>query len=290
MNWNMSKNIMLIMLIFLSISLKIIEKVVDSSYMLTEKQNVNISKVLNNNSIGLYSKIPKKYYPMKEIELQYNNIIEGDKGLIESIIGEDKKYKVTKKEGWIEYVHYAKVLKIEGNKFLYVDKYNRSLGNVKDERAVEIVDGIVKRLGERFIKYELDRDAKSGDERIIEYREKIDGVKIYDNYVKVRIKGDEIKSIEGVNFKVNGHVGEKREIVSADMALMTFINETKVDNAGLENEIFIDNIDLVYYKDTTDTNIKEDNIITNGVPVYRIYTGQVAKPFIINGYTNKLIQ
>lgn len=283
MNWEMSKRIMIIILVMLNIGIKIISINMSSAYKLTEQEKINIKKVLQTNNITLYTSLDIEYKPKKELELQYNNL-EKYGNTLKEVFFKDVKVKTVKNEKETLYISDDRILTLKKDVFIYND--SRKKKYIESE-----LNELISSIGDDFKNYKVDIEEIKKGERIIEYREQIDNMIMYGNYIKVNIKDNGDIVIKGENFKVNGEIGEEREIISIDLALITLINEVNRKKGDLINstDVFIEKIDIVHYNNRNTEENAIENMIINTVPAYRIYVSQFNNPFIINAYTNKLI-
>ncbi len=288
MDWKNTKKIILISLILINIFLYGLNKGIKLEYELSETQIQNIKKVLGDNNIGIYSTLPINYAPMSELELKSDIISFKDSVIYKKLKDNNNEILKLEKDGRITYlIDNVRVL-IEGDHFIIDNTDNKELVTITTD-TIPFLENILMSLGDTFKNYEFDKEIKSTNSVKYEFREVYEGQKIYDNYVQFTVVDNNLYKIKGKHLKIMGFAGQPQEIISTDMALFTFMSIVKQNKIYDTNEIFINNIDIVYYKDYENSNVENDDKQFVFVPAYRIYTEQGEQPFIINAYTNKLM-
>lgn len=270
MDWNKAKNLIIILLIVLNMFIFLLLSRTKVSYELTLTDEKNILNILREKNIAVYTELPTQFYPMKDLEvISYGR--DGLNDLANLIFSENvvpfvEKDKITYQEGTMTLV-------IQNGFF---SLYSQEGIPFTKEELIGAVD-----KSDKFIK---DKEYKNNDLQIYEYREMYSNHIVYSNYFEIEVENNVIKNFKGYNSEVSGFIGEKKEIVSVDMVLFNFIKE--IDKIYENKEIIINNIDIVYYQSET-TN--EENIMLKGIPCYRIEVVGNNVPFLIDAYTNEII-
>ncbi len=280
-----AKIITLISLVLINIFLFVIHLNTDAKYELTSSQIQNIKSVLTKNNIAVYSLIPSNYSPMQELELTSET---------ESLTYENFTSFISSDEEIISMVQDKKNIYLSGSTRILIDGEHFIVDKTDNNHILEIGDNtvsnlstLIENMGDQFENYKLDKEIISKNSVKYEFREIYEDQKIYDNYIQFILVDNQLFKVQGKYTKIDGFVSEPQEIISADIALFTFMSIIKENNIYDTDEIFINNIDIVYYKNY-ELNSNYD-IQPLCVPAYRIYTEQGELPFIINAYTNKLM-
>ncbi len=275
MKWKQAKNLVIIFLIIVNLILFVVNYYKDKQYHLTLQQEKNIMNVLSKNKVSMYVTIPSKHYPLPYIILS-PSIKDYDRNTIASAIFEDYTY-YDEMDSTI-YSNGSTNLTFE-NGFFYT----------KLENPIEFQDSpmdILLNFGKPFDEFLLDKVNVDGEFKYYEYRERYKGNIIYTNKVEFAVKDNMIYKIFGYYTGNSGYSDKKKEIISVDMALFTFIKEAK--KLYGDKELFIEDVDIVYYQKEY-FSYSDNNNTTNAVPCYRIYVKNQKVPFIIDAYTNKII-
>ncbi len=274
MNWFKAKNLILISLVALNILLMVLIYLTNVSYMLTNEQVENLYQVLSSKyDIGIYATIPKKYEPMKEIEV----INEGQNT-------SDFLYEIffTKEEDVNKLVDEDKIIFQGEDKTLTTQSGDFILSSNIGLEANR--DNILKQLSRTtgdfilYDKYVLDGYT------YYDYRQKFKNQIIYTNYlVFEENQQGKVDKIEGYYAKPIGYIGDTREIVSVDMVLFNFANFYP---KGENDQLFIDAVDLVYNQEQI---INEPDVILKATPCYLIKVRGSSVPVKIDAYTNTIL-
>lgn len=271
MNWYRAKNLILLSLLVLNIVLILLIIATKNTYTLTQEQAENTHKVLSSKyNIGIYTELPKKYNPRREIEMVnigpdisvfLYNVFLKDFENINKLVEDDK----------ITYQGDNKTLMVQSGDFVVSseDGFNKSK------------DDIMKELSEYATGYYLYEKHTIDDVVTYDYRQKYKGEIIYSNYLTFEETGGIITKIEGYYAKPNGYIGDYKEIVSVDMALFALANFYPKQD---DEQIFIDGIELVYNQEQISN---EPNVILKATPCYLIRVRGNQIPVKIDAYTNE---
>lgn len=273
MNWYRAKNLILISLVTLNIVLLMLIYVTKNRYTLTNLQVENTYQVLSSKyDIGIYSELPKKYYPLKELEMinEGSNIIDF---LFETFFEESESVNTLEDEDKVIFQGNNKTLMTQSGDFVLSvkDGYNKSRDEILKELSVF--------MGDFFLFEQREYDGY----KVYEYRQKFKGQIIYSNYVTIEEVDSVVTNVEGYYAKPYDFIGDSKEIVSVDMALFVLANNYPRAEG---KQIFIDQIQLVYNQEQV-TN--EPGVRLKATPCYLIKIRGNAIPVMIDAYTNTLL-
>ncbi len=285
MDWRNAKKITLVSLALINIFLFILHLNTDVKYDLTTEQSQNIKSVLTANNIAIYSTIPTKYDPMPELELK-NDTLNLSPANFNSFIDPDKEIVTMEQDKKNIYLIDSTRILVDGDHFIVDTTDNKELSKIEIE-TVTYLNGLIENMGDKFKNYTLDKEISSKNSVKYEFREVYEGQKIYDNYIQFTVIDNYLYKIQGKHLETIGFTATPQEIISADIALFTFMSIVRENKIYESDEIFINSIDIIYYK-IYENNINQD-VQSLCTPAYRIYTEQGELPFIINAYTNKLM-
>ncbi len=275
MKWKQAKNLVIIFLIIVNVTLFIINYYNDKQYHLTVQQEKNIINILGNNKISMYVNMPNKHYPMPYLRISPSEKDYNREAIASSIFDD---YTVHKEKDTSIYTNGTTNLTFE-NGFFYVIL----------EKPISFEDNpleVLTKFGSPFDDFVLDKVNVEDDYIYYEYRERFNNNIIYTNKVEFAIRDKNIYKIIGYYAENDGYTDNKKEIISVDMALFTFVKEAK--KLYGDKELFIEGIDVVYYQEEY-FPYSNNNNTTNAIPCYRIYIKDQSIPFIIDAYTNKII-
>ncbi|MFV0439907.1 MAG: hypothetical protein ACK5LV_01260 [Lachnospirales bacterium] len=277
MKWETAKNSIIIFLIIVNVTLFTLGRYNDNKYSLTIQQEKNVMNMLGSNKVSMYIDFPKESMPMATLTMEPNEYDYNKEKIAENFLGEDY-YISSDEEDKQVYSNGENTITFE-NGFFYI-ALNTPIP-FKDN-----TDDVLKYFGKPISSFTLDRITTDEHHLYYEYREKYKKNIIYTNRLEFCIEGNNIISIEGYYARNIGYGDNQKEIISVDMALFTFVKVAKEIYGDVE--IFIEGIDVVYYQEEY-FSYSENNNITNAMPCYRIYVRDQNVPFIINAYTNKVI-
>lgn len=273
MNWFKAKNLILVSLLALNILLMMLIYVTSDTYVLSSEQIENMYQVLSSKyNIGIYAQLPKKYQPMKEMEV----LSEGDsvtEYLYSIFFGESEGVTKFQEEDKVIFQGDGKTLMTQSGDF--VISADTDLGMTREE--------ILKELEKSFGNYVLYQKTTDGNKVIYDYRQKYKNQTVYTNYLLFEEVDGKVIKMEGYYAEVLGFIGDDREIISVDLALFNFANYYP---KGEDEQLFIDSIDLVYNQEQV---VGESDVILKATPCYLIQVRGSAAPVKIDAYTNTIL-
>ncbi|MFV0519622.1 MAG: hypothetical protein ACK5LY_05030 [Lachnospirales bacterium] len=276
MKWDKAKNLIIVFLIIMNVFLYFANYYYDKKYSLSTQQEKNIITVLGENKISMYANMPDKNLPMASLIIA-PSLADYDRNKIaDNFLGST----YTKSEnGDIQtFTSVDGIITFE-NGFFYMD-FLEPLTFVDNPKEY------IKKFGKPLEDFVLDKVSQEEGYTIYEYREKYKNTIVYTNRIEITTKDNNIYNILGFFGENDGYSENPKDIISADMALFTFIKTAK-EIYG-DTELFIEGVDVVYYQEEY-FPYSENEFQTNAMPCYRIYVQDQSVPFIINAYTNKVI-
>ena len=283
MEWNKAKDIIIVFLILLNIMLGVFLGMNSRRHTLSMDQEKNIVEVLASNNISMYCKIINEYKPMKMLELNPQTIDEAK--MVEAFLGTPNAL-AGKESDFKSYEHDGKSLIIFENKMIYENSNRSELVDLTHEKAINLCKEYLNSIGTLGSGYALDLGPyMRGGELILEYRQKINGVVIYDNHFLFAVDNYGIRRIEYSDNVPVGYSASVKEICSSDEALFSFLQAMKRESAQRPQRI-VEKMDIVYFVDTTEADTNR------AYPYYRIYYTEVGDPdnllklCMVNAYLN----
>ncbi len=274
MNWFKAKNLILISLVALNILLMALIYITNDNYILSNEQVENMYKVLSSKyNIGIYAQLPKRYEPMKEIEV----INEGEDTtsyLYNTFFSNGQDVHKLEDGDKIIFQGEDKTLMTQSGDFVL------SSSEGLTETKEQLLKYMQKSTGDYFLydKYIVDNHT------VYDYRQKFKNEIIYTNYLIIEENEEgKVSKIEGYYAKPSGFIGDSREIVPIDMVLFNFANfYPKSEN----EQLFIDSVDLVYNQEQI---MNEPNVILKATPCYLIKVRGSVVPVKVDAYTNTIL-
>ncbi len=273
MNWFKAKNLILISLVVLNILLMALIVVTNDKYVLSSQQVENMYQVLSSKyNIGIYAELPKKFEPMKEIEVINDGQNTSDY-LYKTFLGEDKDVKIIEEEDKLIYKNEKMMLMTQSGDFVL------EISDGLEEKRDAILKDFQSVSGDFFLytKYTIDNTT------YYDYRQKYKDQTIYTNYLIFEERDEKVVRIEGYFARPTGFIGDVRDIVSVDMALFQFANFYPKEEG---QQLFIDSIDLVYNQEQV---VNEPDVALKATPCYLIKVRGNLVPVKIDAYTNTVL-
>ncbi|MCL1846305.1 MAG: two-component system regulatory protein YycI [Defluviitaleaceae bacterium] len=285
MEWERAKNYILTAFILLNLGLAFLLHLEDRRFRLTDERWRTINEVLSNNNIHLYTSIARRFPPMPHLDVSgyYYDV----DLLLQIFFGDADFFQVETAEG-----HYVFETEAEARGRLEIINgfvtFDNRLG-LGENREAEISHTEAIALSDEFILLWFDdfvRDLVFDHfEGVrITYRQKYRGRLIYSNYIEFFITARGIEWIDMQFGRVISHSADARMIFMPDEILLTFMQHVQHD--AVENSMFINHIDIVYYQEYVSD---ERGSVYPAVPVYRIFVADRDMEFLINAYTNTII-
>jgi len=230
-------------------------------HTLSVEQERNIIQVLYTNNIIIDAPIIRRTLPMRMLELSPGVI---DSYLMKQLFLGTTDVSMYEYGNIRRYDHDGSSVIIYANIIIFENGVFEEFREIDFEIAKNMSDEFLAGLGEMSRGFVLDVGPyRSGNEIILEYRQSIEDVIIYNNYFLFAIDNYGIRRIEHSN---NMPVGfsASHEICGMDEALFAFLREMRIDSIYRPKRI-IEKMDIVYFMDSLDL---EQGI---AYPYFRIY-------------------
>ncbi len=279
MNIQRLKNFVIVALLLLNIVLLGLNYEQSNKYRLTDDKESNIKTLLSNNRIYLYEALTRDFSPKYRLNLLPFTYDEN--ALCELFFG-NTDIKKTVEPNRVTYRHNNATLTFTGGFAVYDDPEPSDGANTNATRQ-QRCEELLTSFEEMTSSAEFERDQSFTDEeyQIIEYRSRYDGMTIYSNYIRFAFTEGGLSQVRFQYAEPLSYTGEKKEIYSADEALLTLMYEIK--NIYGDTPAFVREMELVYTAETTGSADQ-----TTASPYYRIYIKEQNEPFLINAFFNQV--
>jgi len=293
MEWERAKNYILIFFLLLNLGLGLLLYVESRRYTLTGEQEHRIHSVLAQNNISMYIFPPRRFPPMRTLSV--TGFYYDTDALLQVLF--ENPYYVERSQAFGGYVFQnGSSRMIISNGFIFFEdpdgfRRNRVPGiNPLAPESTPLTHACASVLTDAFVRsyfpgFVHDRFFFVDDGygiRIIyhqEYRQQL----VHSNFIEFLVTSTGIVQIEMQFGEIQGFVGEQRMIFSPDEALLRFAQ--RVRHITQEEPISIRRMDLVYFQEY----VSDQNSVYNAVPFYRIFTCRGDRPFLVNAFTNMII-
>ena len=279
MEWERAKNYILIFLVLLNAALGAVLFLESQRYTLSADHERNIFAVLAQNNINMYISPIRRFPPMRHLHI--SGFYYDEYALIAMLFPDP-----------------LQVVQIDAEFSQFEDAYSRliiSNGFVSYENLIprtatnnlpplEITDTFIM---QNFPDFELDTVWRMpNDEGVrITYRQKYRDHFIYTNFVELLVHEGLIRMIDMQFGQVQGHSGTPRAIASSDEALLTFVQ--RVQFMAETEPWFITRMDIAYFQEYEISD--QPGATYSVVPFYRIFVQGDDRAFLINAFTNTII-
>jgi len=282
MEWSKAKDIIIISLVLLNLMLGAIVLSARERHTLQTEQERNIVQVLYAENISINAPIIRRTPPMRMLELSPGTI---DSDLMKQIFLGTTDADVFEYGAIRRYYHEGSNVIVYANRVIFESGTFYEFREIDFEMARRLSDSFLASLGEMSAGFELDiAPYFSGNEIIVEYRQSIDGIIIYNNYFLFAIDNYGIRRIEYSKNIAVGLSSSLNEICRTDEALFSFLRAMRVDSIDRPTRI-IEKMDIVYFMD------HENHEQGIAYPYFRIYYREfradgsyVTRLSMVNGY------
>ncbi|MGE4213963.1 MAG: hypothetical protein AB7E42_04195 [Anaerotignaceae bacterium] len=285
MDWEKVKRIFIWLLIGLNVGLFGANYISNRQYVMTSAQEKAIYEVLGANGIGMYTDLIKTTKPMRQLSVSMASLdTENFKSMF---FREDEDVKITLEYAKTTLASKSKSLVIQDNgiEFLnpggsgYIDTFTK-------ETALKAADDFIKNVGmntSQNIKLEsVDYD---DGKYVFEYNERYKDYKLFINSKKITVSQNGVIMASAAYYTVQNFAGDSRKICACDEALLTFLGEVKKE--GKTDGVYIEKIELGY--DFQDAGDVADGSKLRLIPCYRIFISGSSEVYLINAYTNEMM-
>ena len=297
MEWERAKNYILVFFVLLNLGLGFLWFMEYDRYTMSAEQERIIRSILGRNNISMYTRPMRRSPPMSPLnvsgfyydvdvllEIFFNNPVQ--------ITRTDDRYEYEEDHGGG-----SPNSLVISNGFIFYDNTSpygfRYSGRVLFLGNAAITTNIATTLTDAFIENyfpDFVQDSvfyTSGEVpgvRVI-YRQQYRGRLIHSNFIEFLVTNQGIRQIEMQFGQILGHGGTSRLIFAPDEVLLTFVQ--RIHHLAQEEPIVITHMDLVYF--TEYFGSVQQGTINSAEPFYRIFIQGSDRPFLINAYTNVII-
>ena len=278
MDWGRAKNLIIFFLCLLNVAMFALIYTNNRAYRLTQSRERSITAVLAANDIISYVDIIKTFFPMRQIEMSPP---EYDAELLPSIFMRVPENAARSTErNRIIYRNESETLVIDGPAVTY-RRYGGGDGGVNLEEAERLCAALLKNLKKIGGAFAADGRVpiETEDGWLFSYRGTYRGYVVNSNSVEITVGADGITRVDFTYYKPVSFVGVRRDICSADEALLTAMRGIKKIRGDKAETLFITGMDVVYHK----------NLATRATPYYRVFVSGFDAPFLINAYENTIL-
>jgi len=262
MEWSKAKDIIIIFLIMINVMLGIIVLSARERHTLSAEQERNIIEVLYAENISINAPVIRRTPPMRMLELSPGVI---DSNLMKRIFLGTTDVTVYEYGDIRRYYYEGSNVIVYTNRVIFESGVFEDYKEIDFDIAMRMSDDFLAGLGDMARGFVLDVSPySSGNEIIVEYRQSIEGVVIYNNYFLFAIDNYGIRRVEHSHNMPVGFSSTPNEICRADEALFSFLRAMRMDSIDRPKRI-IEKIDIVYFMDQANL---EQGI---AYPYFRIY-------------------
>jgi hypothetical protein len=244
--------------------------------------------VLSNNNIILETAPMRRFPPMRHIEISgfYYDV----PALLE-IFFEDTAQVIQIETDESDYAFRHENHRMDiSNGFIFFDNFygigenDRNAGSVSREEAISVADQFISAHFSDFVR-DIVFDEFGGNGIHVRYLQQYRGHLIYSNAIEFLVTADGISWVEMQFGRVIGYGPEPRMIFAPDEVLLTFMQ--RVHYRARDNPMYILSMEIVYLKEYASN---AEGQVYPAVPFYRIFVQDRDIPFMINAYTNVILE
>lgn len=283
MEWRFAKQVVIVLLIVLNVILAGLNYQNNQKNVLTVAQEKAVFEVLSKNGISLYTDLLTDFPPMRKIALQVPSYGREE---WKKLFFEDEDTSVTVEFGNTILKSKEKILTTEGNHgTLQFLKTEKKQGELSTAQATKLANLFMESIGKESFRFGGIQEENMG--YWVTFFEEYKGEPIFSSRYDVFVGYGGVETVEMDLFEIAGYSGDKKDICFSDEALLTFLREVRQGGAN-ENPITVTKMELGY--DFQDDEEAVAGSVMKLVPCYRISVMGEKKDYLINAYTNELIE
>ncbi|MCL2047511.1 MAG: hypothetical protein FWG87_02180 [Defluviitaleaceae bacterium] len=280
MEWERAKSYILLAFLLLNAGLGWLLFTEYSRYTLDADRLGDIHTVLSQNNINLYTPLPRRFAPMRHLNVSGGHY--EIPALLDIFFDGEAFSSITDTN---YYLFETEDTRLEiSNGFISFDNRGslgeNSGGIISRENALKISDAFIQ---EHFPDFVRDMVLEEDLGFNIIYRQSYRGQLIHSNYIEFFIVPQGIAWVEMEFGRVLGYSAETRMIFAPDEVLLTFMQRVR---HVMDEPIFIRHMDIVYNQEYASD---QEDAVFPAVPFYRIFIRGEDFPFLINAYTNVIL-
>jgi len=292
MEWERAKNYILIMFILLNIGLAFLWFGEYNRYTMTAEQERMINSILSQNNISMYIR-PVRRSPPKS-PLHVTGFYYNEEKLLD-LFFENPDNIINDSSEFYRLFRCMHSQLVISNGFVAFNTIKplgfRNTGEFFIQNPQELNLQSATALTAPFIESyfpEFRQDSSFYDGGIhITYRQAYRGRIIHSNFIEFLVTQNGIQRIEMQFGQVIGHGGTPQMIFAPDEALLTFTQFIR--HRSQYSPIIITYMDLAYFKDYDFISDQPGTVPYFAMPFYRIFIQGDDRPFLINAFTNVLV-
>ena len=291
MEWERAKNYMLVFFVLLNICLGLLLFLENRRYTMTNEQSRLIRTVLDQNNISLYTIPMRRFPPMRPLNIKgfYYN----EEDLLDILFDNPEDVERFDGDGRILFRYENVSMSISNGFIHYIVPVGFSqnsreefvgLGLAPDEISFDYAEALTNEfIDAHFPTFVQDDYFRASRGIRITYRQMYRGRFVHSNFIQFLVTPNGIQEIEMRFGEIVGHAVTAEMIFSPDEVLLTFVQ--RVRHISLESPMTIVNMDLVYHQ----VYYSDQPNYYHAVPFYRIFINGSDRPFLINAFTNDVI-
>ena len=285
MDWEKAKKTFIYLLIVLNILLFAANYIMGTKYKLTSKEEAAVYQVLSSNGMGIYCNLIEENKPMRALSVSAADF-EGEN--IENVFFDDKEeFSTTLEFEQIVFENAEKRLEVQDNlvKF-YCEGGTEKIENFGRQTAKDAAEEFVIRKSILGEKNSLEKLSQSEDRYIFDFDGIYSGYKVFSSKKHVEVDKNGIVYCEMTYFEPEGFTGDKQEICGCDEALLSVMYKVKEEGSSVGR--YVEDVELGYDLPKESENYDPADIKL--VPCYRVYVSGSEEPYMVNAYTNTIIE
>ena len=286
MQWERAKSYLLLFFILLNLTLGGLLFLEHRRYTVTPEREQSIITIMNQNNIAMGTRLMRRFPPMRGM---YVTGFYYDESQLADIFfdGADDVRHTSTVRGHIFTNDTADLIISNG----FISYVNPEGHGGHDQWLPELCRTQAQSLTDAFVRanwpdFRLD-DVFVGQDRLrLSYRQVYRGYMIHTNFIELIVTYRGIVQVEMQFSHVLEWSDETRPIVAPDLALLTFVRRVRPLTIALANPLVITDMDLVYFQMEGSPDADANYL---AVPFYRVFVGDGGDPFLINAFTNEII-
>jgi len=279
LDWVKVKKQILFFLALLNVSLFVLIYVNNRAYSLPQGRQQLITSLLRENNITCYVDILANFSPMRQIEMQPPDYDAG--AFVKLLVSDPESIVKSVERNKNIYKNDRETLIIDDTEVSYRNRSGVAEIIISSEDAEIISTELLKKINGLGGNFTADRLNPIETEYgwLFQYKDRYRGYIINSNSLEITVNGNGIASVSYRYLKPAAFIGARREICSADEALLTVMREIKnIYGENMEPKL-ITRMEIVYH----------NNFSARATPYYRVHISGRETPFLINAYENTIL-
>jgi len=289
MEWERAKNYILVFFILLNLGLGFLWFMEYNRYVMTTEQERIIHSILSQNNISMYTRPMRRSPPMRPLNVY--GFYYDTNHLINMFFENPEAVEEIPQNDFLQFISDNNSRLEISNGFI---SYENESPYGFQSTALYFTNGLFTRhtavgLADNFINTNFPNFVQEtifyvDDGVRITYRQSYRGRIVHSNFVEFLITSKGIRQINMQFGQVSGHGGTSQMIFSPDEALLTFVQRYR--HISLESPRVITHMDIAYFQEYIS---EQPGVPLSAIPYYRIFVQGDDRPFLINAFTNVII-